>query len=192
VGASRFLNRVSNLADQILAAPQDGSGDDEARTRVVRKTHQTISAVTTRIERFEFNTSISALMELSNALSEYLSSGNFSRQVATETLEALLKLLHPFAPHLTEELWERLGHRELLLKTAWPVADPELMREDIITVVIQVNGKLRGQLEVPQAAQEEQVVAEARSNAKVLKFIEGKKVVKTIYVPGKLVNLVVK
>ena len=192
VGASRFLNRVSNLADQILAAPRDAAGDEDARTRIVRKTHQTISAVTSRIERFEFNTSISALMELSNSLSEYLSSGNFSRPVATETLETLLKLLHPFAPHLTEELWERLGHRELMLKTQWPVADPELMREDIITVVIQVNGKLRGQLEVPQAAKEEQVVAEARSNAKVLKFIEGKKVVKTIYVPGKLVNLVVK
>jgi leucyl-tRNA synthetase len=192
VGAWRFLNRVSNLADQILAAPRDAAGDDDARTRIVRKMHQTISAVTSRIERFEFNTSISALMELSNSLSEYLSSGNFSRQVATETLETLVKLLHPFAPHLTEELWERLGHRELLLKTPWPVADPELMREDIITVVIQVNGKLRGQLEVPQAAQEEQVVAEARNNAKVLKFIEGKKVVKTIYVPGKLVNLVVK
>jgi leucyl-tRNA synthetase len=191
IGAYRFLNRVTNLAEQILAARSNAAGDGEGAIRVIRKTHQTIAAVTTRIEKFEFNTAISALMELSNALSDYIAGGSWSRQTAGESLEILLKLLNPFAPHLAEELWERLGHREMVLLSEWPVANPELMREDFITVVVQVNGKLRGQLEVSQGAGEAEVVAEAKSNEKVLKHIEGKRLVKTIYVPGKLVNLVV-
>ena len=190
VGAWRFLNRVWNFGGQVLALKGDDASS--AARDLERKTHQTIAAVSSRIERFEFNTAISALMELSNALGDYLSSGGKSKKTALGAYEALLKLLHPFAPHITEELWEALGNDEFLLTQAWPVADEKLMVADVITVVIQVNGKLRGQLSVPVGISEDEAIAAARENDKIQPHISGKQIVKTIYVPGKLVNLVVK
>jgi leucyl-tRNA synthetase len=199
VGGWRFLNRVWNFAEAIENLAGAGNGPaqpvptpGEAEKKVRRKTHQTIAAVTSRIERFEFNTAISAMMELSNALGEYLAGGGENRNVADEAYTTLLTLLHPFAPHISDELWERLGKSGILLGATWPVADEALMEEDVITVVVQVNGKLRGQLSMPAAAQEAEIVAGAKANEKVAPHIEGKTIVKTIYVPGKLVNLVVK
>ncbi len=192
VGAWRFLNRVWNHAEAIERLSGPGPGAGEAEKKVRRKTHQTIAAVTSRIERFEFNTAISAMMELSNALGEYLAGGGENRNVADEAYTTLLTLLHPFAPHMTDELWERLGKPGILLGAPWPVADAALMEDDVITVVVQVNGKLRGQLSMPAAAQEAEIVAGAKANEKVAPHIEGKTIVKTIYVPGKLVNLVVR
>ncbi len=190
VGASRFLKRVWNFAEQI--AGMDDGGPDAGVAKLARKTHQTIDAVTRRIERFEFNTAISSLMELSNALGEYLSEGGRSKKDARQSLVALLKMLHPFAPHMTEELWSSMGEKDFILVSPWPVADPALMRVDVMTVVVQVNGKLRGQVEVPNPSTEEQVLAAVRASEKVRPWIEGKHVVKTIHVPGKLVNVVVK
>jgi leucyl-tRNA synthetase len=206
VGGWRFLNRVWNFAEAIddrsgsengpaQPVPAPGTGTGDAEKKLLRKTHQTIAAVTSRFERFEFNTAISALMELSNALGEYLSAtanDQRSREVASEAYTTLLRLLHPFAPHMTDELWERLGNDEILLATSWPLADAALMEEDVVTIVVQVNGKLRGQLEVAVGAQEAEIVASARSHEKVVPHLEGKTMVKTIYVPGRLVNLVVK
>jgi leucyl-tRNA synthetase len=190
IGAWRFLNRVWNFGEQVLTLK--GEDASSAARDLQRKTHQTIAAVSSRIERFEFNTAISALMELSNALGDYLSSGGKSKKTALEAYEALLKLLHPFAPHITEELWEALGNDEFLLTQAWPVADEKLMLADVITVVIQVNGKLRGELSVPAGISEEEAIAAAKMNDRIQPHITGKQIVKTIYVPGKLVNLVVK
>ncbi|MGH9456692.1 MAG: leucine--tRNA ligase [Thermoanaerobaculia bacterium] len=191
VGAWRFLNRVWNHAGVIAGLPEERVRNEAAK-RLVRKTHQTIAAVTTRVERFEFNTAISALMELSNAIGDYLGTEGASHGVAGEAYATLLLLLHPFAPHVTEELWQAAGHEGFALEAKWPVADPALMREDVVTIVVQVNGKLRGQLEVPAGAGEADIVAGATANEKVVPHIEGKRVVKTIYVPGRLVNLVVK
>ena len=175
IGAYRFLNRVWKMGEQGVG----GAGSRE----LSRKTHQTIAAVTQRIERFEFNTAISALMELSNAMGE---------APDRESYETLLKLLHPFAPHITEELWQMLGNEPFILTSPWQVADPALMTEDVVTIVVQVNGKLRGQIEVANPPVEDQVLAAVKSNANVQRWIEGKQVVKTIYVPGKLVNVVVR
>jgi leucyl-tRNA synthetase len=174
IGAFRFLGRVWNMFDRLEGQP---SAD------VLRKMHQTIDAVTSRIERFEFNTAISALMELSNALGEAPS---------REPYEALLKLLHPFAPHITEELWAMLGNEEMLLTTAWPVADRALMQEDTVVIAVQVNGKLRGQVEVPAPPDEARVMDAVFANEKIRGWVDGKEVVKKIYVPGKLVNVVVR
>ena len=185
VGAWRFLGRVWNQAESVAAAP---GGRKPAAPRLVRKTHQTIAAVTQRLERFEFNTAISALMELSNAIGEALAEAIDVR----ESLTVLLQLLHPFAPHITEELWEKLGHEPFILTSKWPVADPERMREETVTVVVQVNGKLRGQVEVPAEAPEAQVLEAVRNNERIQSWVAGKQTVKTIYVPGKLVNVVVK
>jgi leucyl-tRNA synthetase len=179
VGAARFLGRVWNMGVAIAA---DG-GQTTADGRVLRKMHQTIDAVTSRIERFEFNTAISALMEFSNVLGDAPS---------REAYETLLKLLHPFAPHVTEELWELLGHSGFLLTERWPVADRELMKEDVVVIAVQVNGKLRGQVEVPAPPSESQVMDAVFANEKIRQWVSGKTIVKKIYVPSKLVNVVVK
>jgi len=183
VGASRFLNRVWHMGEQILA--MSGGSESAALTR---KTHQTIDAVTRRFDRFEFNTAISGLMELSNAIGDALSTGADAR----ESYTTLLKLLHPFAPHVTEELWAMFGHDGFILTSSWPKADPALMVEDVVTIVVQVNGKLRGQVEVPNPPEKDVVLAAIRGNQKVQQWISGKEVVKEVYVPGKLVNIVVK
>jgi len=145
--------------------------------------HQTIDAVPRRFDRFEFNTAISALMEFSNMLTEAPSRDAYS---------VLLQLLHPFAPHMTEELWEMLGNEGFILTSRWPVADPALMAEEMVTIVVQVNGKLRGQVEVSNPPVEDAVMAAVKSNEKIQAWVVGKQVVKTIYVPGKLVNMVVR
>ncbi len=189
VGAYRFLGRVWNLSEQISGRRAAGGERD---VKLVRKTHQTIAAVTQRIERFEFNTAISALMELSNAIGDYLGDGGANIAVGRQSYTILLQLLHPFAPHITEELWEALGYREFILLSKWPIADPSLMQEDVITIVVQVNGKLRGHVEVPNPPAEEQVLAAVRDNARVQQWVGGKEIIKTIYVPGKLVNVVVR
>ena len=126
--------------------------------------------------------------ELSNAIGDALSSGADARDSYT----ALLKLLHPFAPHITEELWAMFGNPEFILASSWPKADPAMMIEDVVTIVVQVNGKLRGQVEVPNPPEKDVVLAAIRGNTKVQQWISGKEVVKEIYVPGKLVNIVLK
>ncbi|HUP63701.1 MAG TPA: leucine--tRNA ligase [Thermoanaerobaculia bacterium] len=191
VGGYRFLNRVWAFADAVAALEGEGE-EGELERKLLRKAHQTIATVGSRIDRFEFNTAISALMELSNALGDYLGGGGVQRKVALEAYETLLRLLHPFAPHVTEEIWQRLGHEDLLVTSSWPEADPARQVEEEITIVIQVNGKLRGQLSVAPDAEEAEIVRQAKANDKVTPHLEGKEIVKTIVVPGRLVNLVVR
>jgi leucyl-tRNA synthetase len=215
-GSHRFLGRVWHMGEQILGMPSVSvapaaspasaangfgssiskpAGESAGATQtgstpaVIRKTHQTIDAVTRRFDRFEFNTAISGLMELSNAIGEALTSGDADLR---EPYLTLLKLLHPFAPHITEELWAMFGNEGFILTSPWPKADPALMIEDVVTIVVQVNGKLRGQVEVPNPPEKEVVLAAIRANQKVQQWTSGKEVVKEIYVPGKLVNIVVK
>jgi leucyl-tRNA synthetase len=196
VGAYRFLNRVWNVGTgqaaeagvpHAAAAPHTAA----AATALLRKTHQTIAAVTHRFERFEFNTAISALMELSNALGDAIAEGAGAAAVR-ESFRILLQLLHPFAPHITEELWQQLGEEGFILTSRWPTANADLMREDVVTIVVQVNGKLRGQVEVPNPPEKEAVLAAVRGHERVRHWTEGKTIVKEIYVPGKLVNVVVR
>jgi leucyl-tRNA synthetase len=156
----------------------------------VRKTHQTIAAVTSRIERFEMNTAISALMELSNAIGDAVAAGDAAH--VRGSYLTLLQLLHPFAPHITEELWEKFGGEGLVLTSRWPVADPALMQEDVVIIAVQVNGKLRAQVEVAAPPDEARVFEAVFASEKIRQWIAGKEIVKKIYVPGKLVNVVVK
>ncbi len=190
IGAWRFLSRVWSLGEQVATLRSDE--EDPASVKMIRKTHQTIASVTRKLERFEFNTAISSLMELSHAIADYLAAGGSSRSDATVAYESLLKLLHPFAPHITEELWEKLGHEPFLLTSSWPAADSELMKDEVLTFVVQINGKLRAQMELPAGVDESTATSEALQHSKVIPHLEGKQVVKTIYVPGKLVNLVVR
>jgi len=188
IGAYRFLGRVWQMGNQIADRGSQSAG--EALPGVVRKTHQTIDAVTRRIEKFEFNTAISALMELSNAIGDALAAGSGSE--LRGVYETLIQLLHPFAPHITEELWSMLGNEGFVLTSRWPVADPALMQEDTVVIAVQVNGKLRGQVEVAAPPAESLVMEAVFANERIRHWTSGKEIVKTIYVPGKLVNLVIR
>ena len=189
VGAYRFLGRVWQLGQQIVAAGAGTRSSEVAPQAVTRKLHQTIDAVTRRIERFEFNTAVSAMMELSNLMGDHVAAHGAALR---GPYLSLLQLLHPFAPHMTEEMWAALGEKGMVLTSQWPKADPALMQEATVTIVVQVNGKLRGQIEVPHPPVESAVMEAVKKNERVQSWLEGKNVVKTIYVPGKLVNVVVR
>jgi leucyl-tRNA synthetase len=196
-GAKRFLERLWRLAVRVLAEePKGAERDAAAQEALRRKTHRTIARVTEDIERrVHLNTAISAVMELLNACHEYAPVEEpLPRPAAPlrEAVEAAVRLLNPFAPHVTEELWERLGHGEMLALSRWPEADPALVKAERITLVVQVNGKVRGKLDVAADASEAELVAAARSDAKVSAHLAGKDVVKTVTVPGRIVNFVVR
>jgi leucyl-tRNA synthetase len=135
--------------------------------------------------RFQFNTPIAAVMELVNVLGR--SDGDPAARFAAETA---VSLIQPYAPHIAEELWSRLGH-ERLWEQPWPKADPALLARETFELVIQVNGRVRDRVEVPSDASEKELVAQARASARVQEFLDGKEIRKEIVVPGKLVNLVI-
>ncbi len=195
-GAYRFLRRLWRLvADNIgwlRAVRPFGGGRLEGPARDLRrKAHETVRRMTTDIEeRFHFNTAIAAAMELVNEMAAFRPRGDTDRAVFREAVDLLLRLLAPMVPHITEELWEALGHTTRLTDEAWPEADPEALQRDAITVVVQVNGRLRGRLEVPVDADEAFVREAALADDNVRRHIEGKEIVKVVWVPGRLVNLV--
>jgi leucyl-tRNA synthetase len=186
-GTHRFLNRVWRL---VAGAEADDGGNapalaDVAPTREqLRITHQTIAKVTEDIEAMRFNTAISALMELTNAMYKW-------PHVPRATAEALVLLLSPLAPHLAEELWQRLGNQESLAYHAWPVADPTLLKADVLEIPVQVNGKVRGKISVPAEAAESEVIEIAKADQNVGKHLAGQSVKRAIYVRGRIVNFVV-
>jgi len=195
-GSYRFLNRVWRLVYDTLpmfagvGAPVPEELSAEGRT-LRRTVHKTIRKVTEDIDgRFHFNTAIAAVMELVNALQAFEpKAGNVA--VVKEAVESVVRLLAPFVPHFSQELWAELGHAESLEEAGWPGYDEEAARDEEITVVIQVNGKLRGKVGVSPDAAEDDVKTAALADEKVQAFIAGKPVRKVIYVPGKLVNIVV-
>ncbi len=202
-GAYRFLQRLFRLVDENLkdlkeATPYQGPQKDlpAPLKELRRKTHQTIKKVTQDIEeRYHFNTAIAAIMELVNLCNETLNKGEKNETfwaVMKEAVEAVLLLLSPMAPHLCEELWQALGKEGLIAETPWPNYDEEAIRAEEITIVVQVNGKVRDQLKVPAEAGEEEIKALALKSEKVKRHLEGKDVKKVIFVPGRLINFVVK
>jgi len=176
-GVRRFLDR-SFLA---LTGPISDSPADAETKKLL---HKTIKKVGEDIESMRFNTAISAMMILVNRLREL-------DPVPREAAEAFALILSPFAPHLGEELWSRLGHEETLAYHPWPKFDPALVTDDAKEIGVQVNGKVRGSVMLPIAATQDEAVAEARKDAKVNGFVEGKTIKKIIYVPGKILNFIV-
>ncbi len=199
-GASRFLKRVWRLVHRWAPEVRGAAFDESAinglspELLAVRKmTHRTIKRVTGDIaERFQFNTAIAALMELVNVMTplERVESPA-ERAALREALRSLIILLTPFAPHLSEELWNVLGEVGFVSRQAWPTWSEGLIREETVTVVVQVNGKVRGRLEVAAGISEEEVYLTALADTQVGKHLEGKRPVKRVYVPGRLLNLVV-
>jgi leucyl-tRNA synthetase len=175
-GIARFVEKF-----YLLATSKDLAGDSEA---MKRNLHRTIKKVTEDIEKFQFNTAISALMSFVN---EAHKTGTDK-----ETRRIMALLIAPLAPHLAEEIWELIGEKFTIFDHSWPGYDPQMIVDDVLTLPVQVNGKVRGQVQIPAKASKEAVLTAAKEEASVAKYLEGMQVVKEIYVPGKLVSLVVK
>lgn len=187
-GAWRFLNRMWATTQAVQAGGSDTLAPDAERA-LLRKLHQTIAKVTHDIEHFQYNTMVAACMELANTLQKAVEQAPAAPAVRT-TLAGLVQLLNPAVPHLTEELWQQLGHPTPLTATPWPVADAALAKEDEITLVVQINGKLRAKLTLSADADEATAVAAALAAPEIVEWLQGVPPAKTIYVPGRLVNLV--
>ena len=184
-GSHRFLNRVWRLfMDDRADALLPELADVEPTKEQLRWLHETIKKVSGDIETLHFNTAISTMMEFSNECQRWA-------QRPTSVMETFVLLLAPFAPHFAEELWQRLGHADTLAYTAWPIWRQEYLVQDSIEVPVQVNGKLRGKVTVANGATQEQIVAAAQADATVAAHLAGKTIRKQIYIPGRMLNLVV-
>ncbi len=202
-GAHRFLLRVWRLVDELAnilspvgpCAPINGTLT-LAERELRRKEHDTVRRTIADLDnKFQFNTAIAALMELVNALylaKDDLRTSPCGPQVLSSAVATVLTVLAPFAPHLAEELWQRLGYTTLLAESPWPTYDPAALVVDEITVVVQVNGKLRGQVIAPANATDEELERLALADPNIRRHLEGKHRVKVIVVPRKLVNVVVR
>jgi len=185
-GIYRFLNRVWTLVQQYDEAPKESTKNDDA-LRVAQ--HKTIRKVTDDIRRLSFNTAIAALMEYVNDLYKFKIDG-FSQDAWQDALVALVQMIEPFAPHMADELWQQLGCEGLVQDARWPVWDESLTVEDVITIAVQVNGKLRGEISVGKDTDPEEIKAKALAHENVARFVTGEPK-KVIYVPGRLVSVVV-
>ena len=195
-GSYRFLGRVWRIVDAYdQAAKENHTGDltkDEVALR--RELHRVIKKVTEDLDNnFNFNTAISAIMELVNAMYAHKDKAeSVNADLANELTHNLVLLLAPFVPHITEELWHELGEAESVHTMNWPTYEESALEVDEVEVVLQVNGKVRDKLTVSVNITKEELEALAKESSRVQEFTEGKQIVKVIYVPGKLVNIVVK
>jgi len=187
-GVAGFLDRVWRMMiDERAEETQLSSAvaDIEPTAEQNRMLHKTISAVTRDIEQLSFNTAIARMMEFTNFFFK-------EEKRPKAVMERFVQLLSPFAPHLAEELWQQLGHARTLAYEPWPECDESLLKEDTIEVPVQINGKLRGRIVVPAGTERSVLESSARGDEKIAELLRGKTVVKTIVVPGKMVNFVVK
>ncbi len=186
-GSARWLRRVWSM----LLEEEPGQADAETLRNLRRKTHQTLKTITYDFENFEFNTIISSLMELLNEMGKAKAAGAFGSAEWQECADIYLRMLAPVCPHISEELWERLGKPYSIHQQPWPELDAEAAKEEEIILIVQVNGKLRDRLSVPPTIADEDAKVLALASPGVQPFIDGKSVRKVIIVPGKLVNIVV-
>ena len=191
-GISRWMNRIWDLALRDTDALGDVASDEGAERDLLRAAHATTQRVVGDMAAFKFNTSIAALMEYSNELGRLWTRGGFARATWRDAVERLLLLASPLAPHITEELWERTGREGSVHEQMLPSWDEDLAAADTITMVVQVNGRVRDQLEMPADVTEQDAVAAAVASERVLRHTSNGQIVKKIYVPGRLVNLVVR
>jgi leucyl-tRNA synthetase len=199
-GAERFLNRVWRLVSEhindLKVATGDYSLNNKLEKELHRQLHVAIRSVTVDVaERQQFNTAISSIMELVNAAYKYLNeidSEEVNYSLYREVVETVILLLAPFAPHMTEELWSELGYQESVHLQSWPEYDEEATKKDEITIVVQINGKVRDKVEVAADIDPEELKRIVKEQDKVQEYLEGKTIIKEIVVPKRLVNIVVK
>ncbi|MDI3310200.1 MAG: leucine--tRNA ligase [Thermoanaerobacterium sp.] len=192
---SRFIQRIERLVDKFIEdkgkAGKDEISKDEKELNYVR--NYTIKSVTEDAEKFQFNTAIARIMELVNALYKYDADVEIKNiRLYEETIADLVRLLSPFAPHFSEEMWERLGYSYSVFNQKWPEYDEKALVKDVVEIAIQVNGKVRGRLEISPDASEKEIQDEALSAESIKQYIDGKEIVKVVVVKNRLVNIVVK
>lgn len=192
---SRFASRVERIVERTieLGAKQGKieMGKEEKELNFVR--NHSIKGVTKDAEIFQFNTSIAKLMELLNALYKYdTDAENKNVALLQETVEDLLRLLSPFAPHFTEEMWEMMGKKDSIFNEKWPVWDENAMVKDVVEIAIQINGKVKGRIEIPTSAEQKEIEQLVMENNQIKEMLEGKQIAKIIVIKNRLVNIVVK
>ncbi|HJR63725.1 MAG TPA: leucine--tRNA ligase [Gemmatimonadaceae bacterium] len=180
----RSISGVKRFLDRLWASVHEADASAAPEDAVMRKLHQTIKKVGEDIPRLSYNTAIAAMMEYMNVLRAS------ERTPRRAEVEPLVQLVSPFAPHIAEELWERLGHRRSVFDSGWPTYDPSLVVRDTVEIAVQVNGKLRGNVTVSREATQDEVLAAALATPAIAKFVTGEPK-KVVYVPGRLINIVV-
>jgi leucyl-tRNA synthetase len=190
-GIWRFLNRFWSLVnDTWIARP--ATAETKESQAIERLRHKTIKRVTEDLSSFRFNTALAAMMEFNNVLLKQQHTEVIQSMAYRQALETMIQLLAPFAPHITEELWHLTGHTDSVHSTAWPAFAEAMVQDITFTLVIQVNGKVRDRVEVPSDISEAEVRELAVSNEKAATFIGENTIQKMIYIPGRLVNIVVR
>ncbi|MFT5008229.1 MAG: leucyl-tRNA synthetase [Reinekea sp.] len=194
-GAKRFLERVWRAVHQLVSGDArvalDPSHLTAAEKTLRRKTHETIEGITLDFgERKTFNTAIAKTMELLNAVNQFTGDGAQSSAVVGEALQAIVVMLSPIVPHISQSLWQELGQDGLIIDAAWPTVDQSALVKDTLLYVVQVNGKVRARLEVPASMAKDEVEVLALSDEHVMKFLEGVTIRKVIVIPNKLINIV--
>lgn len=197
-GAHRFIHKIYRIVSQFLqdkagsrVAVLDPSKLTKEQKEIRQKTHLSLQKITDDVSRrHSFNTAIAMLMELSNLLNKFNLTDGQSMAIRAETIDIILKSLSPFTPHICHKLWLDLGHKDAIINELWPVIDIQALKQDEIQIVVQVNGKLRAKITVNANAKDNEIESIALVDENVVKFVEGKNIVKTIVVPNKLVNIV--
>jgi len=191
---ARFVNRVERLVDKFIndkdEKTTDSIGSDEKELIFVQNT--AIKGVTEDAEKFQFNTSIARLMELTNALYKYDALEVKNRELMESIIRDLLILLSPFAPHFCEEMWEQMGYPYSIFNQKWPSYDPKALVKDTIEMAVQINGQVKYRIQVPQDADNKTVEEAALKDEKAAVYLKDKEIVKIIVVPKRLVNIVIR
>jgi leucyl-tRNA synthetase len=187
-GTHRLLQRAWTLVQEFQDQTVEPKDSSPELTRII---HRTIKKVTSDLDRLNFNTAIAALMECVNELYRIKAKDTYSSKEWQWSLKTLVQLLAPFAPHICEELWHQLGQTESVHISLWPTYEEKYLTEDTVTVIIQINGKLRGEISVAIGSDQALVEQAAKDNKKVAGYLAGQTIRKTIYVPDKLVNFVI-
>jgi leucyl-tRNA synthetase len=199
-GSYRFLQRYWRLVEEVAATKPDTSQSDAPawtasgpRRDLRRRIHELVKQTVSDMDRLHLNTAVSGMMMFVNSVEDFHAAGGDLR--CPEVIEAIdlgTRLLAPMAPHTAEGAWERLGHRESVFTAGWPEASPEALRKDLMTLVVQVNGKVRSSVQVPAGAPEAAIREATMADAKVQTYTQGKTVAQVVIVPGRLVNVVVR
>ncbi len=187
-----WLQRVWRLAEDVRTLSHGDDAEGALEVELVRALHRTIKVVTRDYEAFSFNTAIARMQELVNEALRYRAAGGSNKEALVELVEALMKMLAPMAPYLTEEQWHRFGHEDSIHLSPWPVFDEDLTVQNEITMIVQVNGKVRETIDVPVSITEDEMRERALSSEKIKGYLGGKEPTKVIIKPPKLVSLVVK
>lgn len=195
-GASRFLHRLWKAAFRHVSggatSPLDTDVLNEGQRALRRKVHETLRKVGDDVgRRYTFNTAIAANMELLNEIGKFKDDSAAGRAVLQEALEGIVLMLSPIVPHITHRLWQALGHSDSLVDQAWPEVDENALLRESIELAVQVNGRVRGKIMVAADAGDALIVETALAEANVKRFVQDKRLIKSIVVPGRLVNLVV-